>query len=202
MLLTLMTAALAGSPAGLITLHETEAGYGTALSTAVNDPDWTDAELRLSTQRASLGAEPPLLGEDLLCTQPKQQQVVVEARDQAIQTTGLGSGIAEADGLPGIDDGGEVRTLVVAGTPAVPSDGRPHRLPLGSFSSDAERTLVTMPERARAVIHRVRATNEGSSPLLAGPVELVVDGGRVGRSTLLYVASGERFEFGMGPDPV
>ena len=45
MLLTLMTAALAGAPADLITLHETDAGYGTALSTVVYDPDWTDAEL-------------------------------------------------------------------------------------------------------------------------------------------------------------
>lgn len=163
--------------------------------------DWTGASLELSTQRASLGAEPPVLGEDLLRTQPKQEQVVVEARDQAIQTTGLGSASSEAGSLPGIDDGGEVRTLRVSGTPAVPSDGRPHRLPLGSFRSEAEVALVAMPERAQAVIRRVRAVNRGEVPLLAGPVELVAEGGRVGRSTVLYVAPAERFELGLGPDP-
>ena len=45
MLLTLMTTALAGGPAELITLHQTELGYGAALSSVVNDPDWSDVEL-------------------------------------------------------------------------------------------------------------------------------------------------------------
>ncbi len=46
MLLTLITSALAGDPADLITLVELERGYGTALSAVVNDPDWTDTELQ------------------------------------------------------------------------------------------------------------------------------------------------------------
>ena len=165
---------------------------------------WTDVDLELSTQRASLGAEPPLLGEDELRARPKQEQVVVEARDEAIQTTGLGGGPAgstAAAGLPGIDDGGEVRTMRATGAPSVPSDGRPHLVPLGAFSSEATVDLVAMPERAAAVVRRVRARNAGPVPLLAGPVELVADGGRVGRSTLLYVAPGERLEVGLGPDP-
>ncbi len=163
--------------------------------------DWSGAAIELSTQRSSLGAEPPLLGEDVLRTRPRQEQVVVEARDQVIQTTGLGGGSSTSGEMPGIDDGGEVRTLRVAGTPSVPSDGRPHRLPLARFESEAEHELVAMPERAQAVIRRVRAVHTGDVPLLAGPVELVTDGGRVGRSTLLYVAPGERFELGFGPDP-
>ncbi|GEM_PF-1675751 len=49
MLLTLMTAAMAGEPADLIALHELDLGYGRALSAVVSDPDWTDSELELLT---------------------------------------------------------------------------------------------------------------------------------------------------------
>lgn len=163
--------------------------------------DWTGASVLLSTQRAAAGAEPPLLGEDLLLARPRQEQVVVQARDQALQTTGLGQDRVEGTLLPGIDDGGEVRALRVEGRPPLPSDGRPHRLPLSRFTAPAEQALVALPERAAAALRRVRAVHPGPGPLLAGPVELVAEGGRVGRTSLLYVAPGERFELGFGPDP-
>lgn len=167
--------------------------------------DWTGAALSLSTQRASLGVDPPLLDEDELRARPRQEAVVVEAREQAIQTTGLGAepgapGPTAAQ-LPGIDDGGEVRTLRVQGSPSLPSDGRPHHLPLSSFTAPARLDRVALPERAPVVLRRVQATNAGELPLLAGPVELVVDGGRVGRTSLRFIAPGERFELGLGPDP-
>lgn len=167
--------------------------------------DWSGAALSLSTQRASLGVDPPLLDEDELRARPRQESVVVEAREQAIQTTGLGGAPGapqrQAAQLPGIDDGGEVRTLRVAGSPALPSDGRPHHLPLSGFSSPAQLDRVALPERAPVVLRRVRAAHNGDQPLLAGPVELIVDGGRVGRTSLRFIAPGERFELGLGPDP-
>lgn len=126
---------------------------------------------------------------------------MVETREQAIQTAGLGSATQESASLPGIDDGGEVRTMEVGGRPALPADGRPHRLPLGGFTAPAQVDLVARPELALAALRRVRADNQGPVPLLAGPVELVADGGRVGRTTMRYVAPGERLELGFGPDP-
>jgi uncharacterized protein (TIGR02231 family) len=44
-------------------------------------------------------------------------------------------------------------------------------------------------------------TNESATPLLAGPVDLIRESGLVGRATTLYVAPGERFELGWGPEP-
>lgn len=167
--------------------------------------DWTGAALSLSTQRASLGVDPPLLDEDELRARPRQEAVVIEAREQAIQTAGLGGepgAPSPVDSqLPGIDDGGEVRTLRVQGRPSLPSDGRPHHLPLSAFTSPATLDRVALPERAPVVLRRVRAQHQGEQPLLAGPVELVVDGGRVGRTSLRFIAPGERFELGLGPDP-
>ncbi|MBI4863271.1 MAG: DUF4139 domain-containing protein [Candidatus Riflebacteria bacterium] len=58
-----------------------------------------------------------------------------------------------------------------------------------------------MPEVARTAFLRTEQTNGGAVPILAGPVDLIRDSGYVGRTTVLYVAPGERFELGWGPDP-
>ena len=104
------------------------------------------------------------------------------------------------DELPGIDDGGEALELRARAKANVPCDGRPHRVPIFAFETPAETALVCAPELALAVMLRSRATNAGEHPLLAGPVDLVRQSGLVGRSSLLYVAPGERFELGWGPD--
>jgi uncharacterized protein (TIGR02231 family) len=64
--------------------------------------DWTDVALTCSLERPSLGVEPPELADDELRSRRRPDSVVVEAREQEQQTTGLG-GIAM---VPGIDDGG------------------------------------------------------------------------------------------------
>jgi uncharacterized protein (TIGR02231 family) len=73
-------------------------------------------------------------------------------------------------------------------------------VPLGAHAAPAEVTLVAMPERSPCAFTRSRQVN-GGRPLLAGPVDLVRDHGQVGRTSVLYVAGGERFELGWGPDP-
>jgi uncharacterized protein (TIGR02231 family) len=163
--------------------------------------DWVDASLRFSTERASLGTEPPPLSTDLLRVQRKSEVVAVEMREQEIETTGLGAAGRAAAELPGIDDGGlaiELRAPVAA---TVRSDGRPHRVRLGSFQSDAEVELVAMPELSPCVLTRTTQSNRGSGPLLAGPVDLIRDSGLTGRTSILFIAAGERFELGWGPDP-
>jgi len=162
---------------------------------------WDEVRLLFSTQRPSLGTEPPLLASDLLHVQPKPEHVVVEARDRTIETTGLGGGAREAPEVPGIDDAGESLTLAAKHTASVPSDGRPSRAPIMEFTAPAEASLVCYPELARAVILKCTAENASDRPLLAGPVDLALESGFVGRTSALYVAPGEKFEIGFGPDP-
>src|SRR5690606_3588459 len=83
----------------------------------------------------------------------------------------------------------------------IPSDGRPHRVAIFEFEAPAETALVCMPERLAAVTLRSRQVNAASKPLLAGPVDLIRRSGLVGRTSILYIAPGERFELGWGPDP-
>lgn len=168
--------------------------------------DWRDVALVFSTERASLGVSPPLLATDRLTVHKRSTTVEVQARDQKIHTAGLGAQAGAAptearDELPGIDDAGEALLLRARTHATVPCDGRPHRVPIFDQEGPAETALVCMPELAPAVILRCRQKNRAAHPLLAGPVDLIRRGGLVGRTSLLFVAPGERFEVGWGPEP-
>jgi len=160
--------------------------------------DWTDVALVFSTERASLGAEPPELDEEVLAVRKVGSTVSVQARQDRVHTAGLGGGAPE---VPGIDDGGETRKLRAPLPATVPSDGRPHRVTVLEFNAPATLERVCVPELVGAVILRTELQNAGHHALLAGPVDLVRDSGRVGRTSVHFVAPGERFELGWGPDP-
>ena len=164
--------------------------------------DWTEVAISFSTERPSLGVEPPELAADVLRAQKKPETLQVEEREQAIETTGLGgSKEATSDQLPGVDDGGEARRLVAKRPATIPSDGRPYRVQLSEYSTAAKQTLVCFPELAAVAISRSEQTHEAGGPLLAGPVDLVGESGPVGRTRTMFVAVGEKFELGWGPDP-
>jgi len=163
--------------------------------------DWRDVTISCSTERPSLGASPPRLASDEIRVQRKSEVVMVEARDQDIETTGLGADrvVQAAAQVPGVDDGGVAQTLRAPHPATILSDGRPYRVTLGSHEAGAELALVAFPERSPCVFTRTRQAN-GPRPLLAGPVDLIRDSGHVGRTSILYVAAGERFELGWGPE--
>ncbi|HEY1556174.1 MAG TPA: mucoidy inhibitor MuiA family protein [Kofleriaceae bacterium] len=159
--------------------------------------DWIDAELHCSLDRPSLGTEPPDLDEDELRARKKPDQIVVEVRDHEQQTTGLGA--AGAPEVPGIDDGG-LGLRLAAGKVTVRGDGMPHRLAVGGFSAPAQLALVAIPSRSPWVHLRARAANTGATPLLAGPVDLILAAGYAGRTEVGFVAAGEQVHVGFGPE--
>ena len=160
--------------------------------------DWTDVELQFSTARPTQQSEPPELYDDLLQVQRKpEKKVTVEVREQVIATTGEGQ-TEQADGLPGVDDGGETRLLDAAVTTSVRADGRMRRIPLHTFDVDAELERICCPEVAVGVHLRSRQANASPHPLLAGPVDLLRNGGYLGRSQVAFVAPGELFVLGWG----
>jgi uncharacterized protein (TIGR02231 family) len=163
--------------------------------------DWSDVALVLSTQRPSLGTEPPVLEDDVLRIRRRSEAVEVQVREQAVHTTGLGgrpfTAIPE---VPGVDDGGVPLTLRAARTASIPSDGQPYRAPLFTFEAYAEAELVVAAELQPAAVLRTVQRNASVHPILAGPVDLVRRGGPAGRTSVLYVAPGERFALGWGPD--
>lgn len=160
--------------------------------------DWSQVELLLSTERASLGADPPSLGADRLRARKTSSEVQVAVREQARQDLGPG-GTRKAAELGGIDDGGEAVTLRALKLADVPSDGRPTRVPLFAFEVAATTQLLCAAEQAAVVLLRSQQKNEGRA-LLPGPVDLVRDGAVVGQTWLDYTAAGADFELGWGPE--
>lgn len=162
---------------------------------------WPAVKLTLSTERPSLGTKPPALETEWLSA-TRKGALVVETREQKIEHASQGEAEKKiVDELPGIDDGGAPQRLVAAAPTTIESDGRPHSTSLFSSTSKAKIELVATPELCLAAMTRVSASNGAAHPLLSGPVELVRGGGVVGRSKLDFVAPGERFSIGFGPDP-
>lgn len=158
--------------------------------------DWSEVQLCFSTQRAALGTEPPELDRDLLEMRKKDKTVVLETREESVQVLQVAS-----PKMPGIDDGGEVLRLEAAALATVKSDGRPHRVPLFEFQTEAVSEQVVTAELVASTFLKSRQSNSSSYPLLAGPVDLIKSCGLVGKSSIDYVAKGEEFEVGWGPQP-
>ena len=165
--------------------------------------DWRDVRLVFSLERSSLGVEPPDLDDDELSARRRPDTVTVETRDHELHTTGLGSGRRseppQVAQVPGIDDGG-VGLVLTAARASVAADGAPHRVPVGGFRSTAEIDRIAIPLRSPWVHVRARLVNTGAQPLLAGPVDLVMSSGYIGRTEIGFVAAGEKLQIGFGPD--
>ncbi len=158
--------------------------------------DWTDVELHCSLERPSLGTAPPDLADDELRARKKPEAMIVEAREQEQQSAGLGGGPLV---VPGIDDGG-LGVRLSAGKVSIRADGAPHRVPVGGFTAQAQLSLIAIPLRSPWVHLRARIVNTGGAPLLAGPVDLIMASGFVGRGSIGFVAPGEKLYLGFGPE--
>ncbi|MGP3757411.1 mucoidy inhibitor MuiA family protein [Streptomyces sp. IBSNAI001] len=160
--------------------------------------DWSDVRLTLSTARSALATEPPHLGEDRLTltdrSAAERRTVGVELREEEIGDLGP----APVVGLPGVDDGGEVRVLRPPAPVSVPGDGRAHRVPLSGFSTAARSEYACSPELSPLVTRVVRFDNLAGHALLAGPVDLVRGSGFAGRGTLEFTAPGASAELAFG----
>ncbi|MCO5168429.1 MAG: DUF4139 domain-containing protein [Planctomycetes bacterium] len=163
--------------------------------------DWEDVELLFSTARPTQRAEPPRLADDRLVVQRRQEKkVTVAVREEEIATTGEGADARRSADLPGVDDGGETRTLPAATRASIRATGLLHRVPVFAFEAPAEVDRIARPERSVLVHLRSKQANTSPHPVLAGPVELLRESGYVGRGEVGFVAPGERFVLGWGAD--
>ncbi|MCQ9129526.1 mucoidy inhibitor MuiA family protein [Streptomyces hilarionis] len=160
--------------------------------------DWSDVRLTLSTARSALATEPPRLGENRLVLQDRtsaeRRTVEVEVREEDVADLGP----APVLGLPGVDDGGEVRVLSAPAPVSVPADGRAHRVPLSAFTTTAGIEYACAPELSPLVTEVVRFDNRSGHALLAGPVDLVRHSGFSGRGALEFTAPGAAVELAYG----
>ncbi|MEU9309691.1 mucoidy inhibitor MuiA family protein [Streptomyces sp. NPDC048256] len=160
--------------------------------------DWSDVRLTLSTARSAQSTEPPRLDEDRLTLQDRtsaeRRTVDVELREEEIADLGP----VPVLGLPGVDDGDEVRVLNSPAPVSVPADGRAHRVPLSSFATTASIEYACTPELSPLVTQVARFDNRSGHALLAGPVDLIRGSGFTGRGTLDFTAPHAPVELAYG----
>jgi uncharacterized protein (TIGR02231 family) len=168
--------------------------------------DWPAVTLSLSTARPTLAASPPPLTEDVLVLRDRSAEerrtVEVNVREEEIRTVGAESPAADGGSaaLPGLHDGGAVRVLTAPRPVGVPSDRRPHRVHLSSFSAPCRAENTCAPELSPLVVTTARFTNASGHVLLAGPVDLVRGAGFVGRGELAFAGLGEEVRLAFGSE--
>ena len=162
---------------------------------------WDDIEVAFSTARPAQVADAPEVSDDVLSKRKKtaeeRKQVVVEMREETVKDAGSGRAAPE---MPGVDDGGKPLEFTPKGKYSLPNGGLPTRVEITKRALKASVARVLMPERAQTAYLKAEANWEGDSPLLAGPLKLARGGAVVGRTRTKFVASGEKFDTGFGPE--
>jgi uncharacterized protein (TIGR02231 family) len=176
--------------------------------------DWNDVRLVLSTARPSVGASRPQvlplrLSALPLVDEAKAAGKEIAHREVAVPDalTGLDLVPAAEEAPPAPSDGllaaeskenATSATFTVPGAATVPGDGRPHKVPVTTFSEDAKAAFETVPRLERFVYLKCGARNGSPYPMLSGPVDIYRDSGFIGTSRLAFTAPGRPFEVSLG----
>jgi uncharacterized protein (TIGR02231 family) len=161
--------------------------------------NWNDVSLQFSTARPSLGTNPPDIIDDRISLRPKTTQekkvVTVSFREEDISSNGE---TGDGSEMAGLDDGGEVRLLKAQSNTDIPCDGKPYRIPLFSFVTEAATQLYCPSVLSSNVFTCAKFKNTSNQVLLAGPVDLIRKYGLVGKSQVKFAAPGETIKMSFG----
>jgi len=91
-----------------------------------------------------------------------------------------------------------VTSYTVEGQVDIPSDGFPHKTTIGDFHLAPVIDYFAVPVHTDAIYRRVKATNDGHGPMLAGKAGLFVGDDYIGTSSLDYLAPGDEMELLLG----
>lgn len=80
----------------------------------------------------------------------------------------------------------------------VPSDARLHRVSVLAASAPATPRFITVPRESAEVYREVEIQNPFDAPLLAGPVEVFIDGALIAQSSVGHVDRGGSLLLGLG----
>jgi uncharacterized protein (TIGR02231 family) len=188
--------------------------------------DWKDVALTLSTARPGLGgAAPALTVWNLDIFDPVLRRQLAAAADQerhremsakmaapaAVNmqafTTNAGGDRAdlpeEKDALMAsatIAAGATSASFKIASSASVPSDNSPQKVPITSSTLKATPEYLTVPKRLTTAYLTTKVVNTSEFPLLAGAMNVFLDGTFVATSSLRTVMSGEKFDLALGAD--
>ncbi len=175
--------------------------------------DWTDVALTLSTARPQLGGAAPQLTpwtvdlarppppaavfggvartNDMPASMPRSKAVADVVELSAFEVT-----TAHAR----IEAGATSASFRIMTPATVLSDNSPQRVPITLAKLDAVPEYATVPKRMPAAYLTAKVQNTSESPLLAGDMNVFLDGTFVASSSLRTVMPGEKFDLELGAD--
>ena len=186
--------------------------------------DWKDVALTLSTARPSLGGAAPELGVwqlDVFAPQPLPMAKAVREREgYAAATTLAGSRLNTelrdvgnavtvvnqqflkdvSFATASIEAGATSAVFKIAVTSSIPSDNSPQKVPVTSATLKAVPEYLAVPKRQQAAFLTSKVVNSSEFPLLAGAMNVFLDGTFVATSGLRTVMGGEKFDLALGVD--
>ncbi len=181
--------------------------------------DWKDVALTLSTARPGLGGAAPQISpwnldvfEPRLYAGEIRQQKAMRAEaaaPSAINMQTLTSNIAtggRADAYDAelatatIEAGATSASFKIATTASVPSDNSPQKVPITSAKLNAQPEYLTVPKLQTTAFLTSKVFNNTEFPLLAGAMNVFLDGTFVATSQLRTVMAGEKFDLALGAD--
>lgn len=182
--------------------------------------DWKDVALTLSTARPSLGGAAPVLSVWQLDIFRRDEPIVLEAfqvskakRERASAPAAVGASMAgnfydraepeekdAAFAAATLEAGATSASFKIAVSSSIPSDNSPQKVPVTSAALKAVPEYLTVPKRQTAAFLTSKVVNSSEFPLLAGAMNVFLDGTFVATSGLRTVMSGEKFDLALGVD--
>jgi uncharacterized protein (TIGR02231 family) len=185
--------------------------------------DWKDVALTLSTARPSLGGAAPALttwAVDVSRPAPVAMPVAQMREESSrmmkamVAPSAAGSGAANLavmadEAVQQMDAKVARATMEAAATSAtfklaapasVPSDNSPQKVPVTTGKLAATPEYMTVPKRLAAAFLNAKVVNSSEFPLLAGAMNVFLEGTFVATSALRTVMPGEKFDLALGVD--
>ena len=185
--------------------------------------DWKNVALTLSTARPGLGGAAPalsvwsldvfnpvLLREQAMNDRRREMSSKMAApaavNMQAFTTNAAGDAAGAAEERDAemaratIEAGATSASFKIAVASSVPSDNSPQKVPITSATLKASPEYLTVPKHLATAYLTAKVFNTSEFPLLAGAMNVFLDGTFVTTSALRTVMVGEKFDLALGAD--
>ncbi|MBI3885172.1 MAG: mucoidy inhibitor MuiA family protein [Opitutae bacterium] len=190
--------------------------------------EWKDVALTLSTARPGLGGAAPAISPWQLdvflpvayqrtqtdkfavsdgAARAKAREDMVQLEKFAVTGSAMPTAMApelverDADVAQAtLESGATSASFKIATTASVPSDNSPQKVPITTAKLAANLEYLTVPKRVATAYLTAKVVNSSDFPLLAGAMNVFLDGTFVATSKLRTVMPGEKFDLALGAD--
>ncbi len=180
--------------------------------------DWQNVALTLSTARPGLGGAAPSLTPWQLDLwreeavrmdrfEARRPSAKVADAQYAVQMQQMTSAAPEMREMreaemaaASVETGATSASFKIATTATIPSDGTAQKVPITSAKFAANPEYLTVPKRQQTAFLTAKVVNTSEFPLLAGAMNVFLDGTFVATSHLRTVMAGEKFDLALGAD--